>query len=825
MAEFSAMMRQYLEIKAQHKENLVFFRLGDFYELFFDDARLAAEKLGLVLTSRDTGQGKASMCGVPHHAAEGYILRLVDMGHRVALCEQVGDAPKGGLMPRQVVRVYTPGTVMQDEGNGYIAAVFQGKGAFGLAYCDVATGEFLATTLDTEGKLLDELHKIAPVEIIANPDLRPIEAIKNNIGPVPNIYHFWAFLHDVARDKLLGHFGVANLEGYGLVDEPATCAAGALLHYLSEMQAASLAHITTVSTYAVTNYMILDKNTRRNLELTETLWDKGVAGTLLWVLDKTRTAMGGRLLRKWLENPLLDINDINTRQEAVGEYAENAALRGDVAVQLEKIADMERLCAKINYGRVTAGDLAALSNSMAAIADVKGLLDGASSGLNTYFAAEIDDLADVLSKIRAVIPEEAMPGQMIAAGYDQALDSMRMLKNQYIDALNVLENREREATGIKTLKIGHNKIFGHYIEVGNAHRAGLPSHYQRRQTLSGSERYTTHELQQLEMDILTVNEKISLAERELFIGLRTAVAGEIPRIQGAAHMVATVDALLSLGRIAAENSYVRPEMMQGGPIDIKDGRHPVVEQLLTETFVANDAYLDDEANKICIITGPNMAGKSTYLRQVALISIMAQMGSFVPAVAARLPVCDRVFTRVGAGDDLARGKSTFMVEMNEVANILNNATAKSLVILDEIGRGTSTADGFAIALAIVEHISQAVGAKTLFATHFHELTEAEGKIPSVVNYCMQVAEDGEDIRFLRKICRGGADSSYGIHVAKLAGLPAAVISRSAEIQKGLKVQGVFPEQPGQRRERVRIFLEEFGPELAPDQVKALKGLL
>ena len=834
MAEFSAMMRQYMKVKEAHRDALIFFRLGDFYELFFDDARLASQKLGLTLTSRDTGRGKSPMCGVPHHAAEPYIMRLVNMGYRVALCEQVGEAKKGELVPREVVRIYTSGTVVDDtkRGASYIAAVFQAKGkeAFGLAYCDVATGDFLTTHFSETCKLLDELHKIAPVEIVVNPDFKHGDEVKQSVGAASAEYHSWAFFPDIAKEKLISHFGVHNLEGFGLGDEASLCACGALLQYLNEMQSEAAAHIVTISPYAVTNFMSLDKNVRRNLELTETLRDKETEGTLLWALDQTQTAMGGRLLRKWLEGPLLDIKDIICRQQAVQEYVEQAALREEIRERLDKIADMERLSAKINYRRITPQDLMLLGQSIEAIAAVKGLLSGFESKLNSYFANALDDLGDVQDKInRALLGRDE--DCMIAQGYDENLDWLRALKAGHLEALEALEAREKQASGIRGLKIGRNKVYGYYIEVSNAHKGAVPAHFIRRQTLTGSERYTTEELRRFEDEILNLTEEIDNREAELFKALRTAIVREIPRMQLTAHMVASVDVLQSLGQVAAKYNYVCPEMMDLGIIEIEGGRHPVVERLLEHqhSFVANDAYLDNFDNKIAIITGPNMAGKSTYLRQVALICIMAQMGGFVPAKSARLPICDRVFTRVGASDDLAKGQSTFMVEMNEVAGILNNATQHSLIILDEIGRGTGTADGFAIALAIVEYIATKISAKTLFATHFHELTVAEGKIEGVVNYCMQVKEDGDSISFLRKIKRGGADKSYGIAVAKLAGLPGAVIDRSAQIQEKLKIRGVFHDEELARgeamlKQRIRLFLEDRQEELSTAEMRAWEEL-
>jgi len=794
------MMRQYLEIKEAHKDALLFFRLGDFYELFFDDARVASDVLGLHLTSRETGRGKCPMCGLPHHAAEDYILRLVEAGHKVALCEQIpgGEGKKGELMERKVVRIYTPGTVFDDADStsNYVAAIFaMTDTSFGLAYADVTTGDFYAARLGSTDKLVDELHKIRPREIITNPDFPRIADIKSDIGIVTNDYHFWAFLYDFAHEKLISHFGTDSIRSFGLSDEHAISASGALLQYLHETQQNTLSHVNKITAYTPSDFLILDRHTFRNLELTETLREKDTVGTLFWVMDQTKTPMGKRLLRKWLESPLVRIGDIVTRHDAVAEYAENPVQRADMRATLAKIADIERLCGKLTYWRVTARDFVVLKQSIAAIADVKRLLGGTKSTLNTYFWDNLDGLTDVHDKIQKALaetqPANSSEAGIFSDGYNADLDAARTAKNKYLQALANLEQAEKQSTGIKGLKIGQNKIFGYYIEIPNSQHNAIPAHYQRKQTLSSCERYVTDALVQLQVDILTITDSITQIEQHLWRDLRKEIAQEVPRIKLSAHMLATIDVLQSLGEIANNYNYVRPHMSADGAIDIRDGRHPVVERLSDDSFIPNDTYLDNFGNKICIITGPNMAGKSTFLRQVALICIMAQMGSFVPANAARLPICDRIFTRVGASDDLSRGQSTFMVEMNETANILANATHRSLIVLDEIGRGTGTVDGFSIALSIVEYISREISAKTLFATHYHEITSAEGKVPGIVNYRMQVQENGENITFLRKIVPGGADKSYGIHVAKLAGLPAAVIERSLQIQQQYETGSIF----------------------------------
>ena len=830
MSEFSAVMRQYLEIKEANRDALVFFRLGDFYELFFDDARLAADKLGLTLTSRDTGRGKSPMCGVPHHAAEGYILRLVDMGYRIALVEQVGEAQKGGIMRREVVRTYTRGTVVNDTDSraSYIAAVCQerGESAIGLAFCDIATGEFLITFFDNDVKFIDELHKIAPVEIIVNADFGDIQLIESNMDVKPTVYHSWAFHGDHATSTLLSHFGVKSLDGFGIDSTAAISAAGALIQYLGDMQAAALAHITGVSPYAVTDFMVLDKNARRNLELTASLRDGDAVGSLLWVLDYTKTMMGKRLLQKWLLNPLLNISDIACRQQAVAEFVKNAQQHGEIRTTLARIPDLERLCAKLNYRRIGLGDIAALGRAIAAITDVKRLLADFNSQLNAYFAENIDVLPECALEILRAIGDS----QDFLPEYDSELDRLRALKSSLLEQIDALETREREGNGIKSLKIGHNKVFGYYFEVGNNHRDALPERFKRRQTLVGSERYVTDELKQLEVDLLSVIERITETEAGLFDHLLAKIVSEIPRIRLSANMLASIDVLQSLAEAARQYNYVCPEMIDIGLIDIKEGRHPVVERLTHVEFTPNDTYLDNYDSMIAIVTGPNMAGKSTFLRQVALICIMAQMGGFVPATAARLPICDRIFARVGASDDLLRGQSTFMVEMHEVAVILNNATESSLIILDEVGRGTSTADGFAIAMAIVEYISAQIRAKTLFSTHFHELTVMEGNVNGVFNLGMLVKEEGENITFLRKVAHGGASKSYGIAVAKFAGLPTDVVKRSDQIQSTRALHEAYIDAELAKgittlRQRMRLYLEETDIVLTLEELRACKEWL
>ncbi|MCL2573482.1 MAG: DNA mismatch repair protein MutS [Defluviitaleaceae bacterium] len=819
LSDFSPMMQQYMKIKDKHKDALLFFRLGDFYELFFDDARVASEVLGLQLTSRETGQGKCPMCGLPHHAAEGYIIRLVEAGHKVALCEQVAnnESKKGELLEREVVRVFTSGTIFDEtkSASNYIAAIFfdENDMTVGLAYADVSTGDFYTTSLANVDKLIDELHKIKPREIIVNPDFTQIMDVKLNSNIAPEKYHFWAFLYDFAYEKLVAHFAANGLESLDLSNKYLVSACGALLQYLYETHQNTLQHIRKISAYITSDYMAIDRWTYQNLELAEKLHDANDdKGTLFWVMNQTKTPMGKRLLCKWMENPLMSVKDIATRQEAVGEFAADATCRESLREALGRISDMERLCGKLTYWRVTMRDFVALKHSISAIADVKRLLKGFDSTISAYFFENIDELSDVYERIQAAINDNAMSSEneVFADGYSVELDTIRTLKNQLFEALDNLEQTEKKSTGIRSLKVGQNKIFGYYIEIPNSQRNFIPSHYQRRQTLSSCERYVTDNLLKLQDEISNAMDSVAVIEQELWSKFRDGIAKEVPRLQLTAHMLATIDVLQSMGEIADKYNYTRPQISNTGAINITNGRHPVIERLSGDAFVPNNTYLDNIGNKIAIITGPNMAGKSTFLRQVALICIMAQMGSFVPADSASLPICDRVFTRVGASDDLVRGQSTFMKEMHETANILSNATHRSLIVLDEIGRGTGTVDGFSIALAVVEYIATEISAKTLFATHFHEMTAAEGKITGVANYRMEVLEDGENITFLHKVVPGGADKSYGIFVAKLAGLPAAVITRAMQVQKSLETGSVFEDNDN---DTYKIDLDEINSKL------------
>ena len=800
----SPMMQQYFEIKNKNKDYLLFYRLGDFYELFFDDAKLVSRELDLTLTGRDCGQGeRAPMCGVPYHAVDGYLNRLVSRGHKVAICEQVED-PKlaKGIVKREVIRVVTPGTNMDiqalDESkNNYIMCIVYMADRYGLSVADVTTGEYLGTELDSQTKLMDELYKFMPSEIVCNEAFYmsglDLDDLKNRLHMAIYSLEAWYFDDALCRETLQEHFKVASLEGIGLSDyECGMIASGALLKYLEETQKNSLSHMSRLTRYATGNYMVLDSATRRNLELVETLREKQKRGSLLWVLDKTKTAMGARTLRKYVEQPLIDKKSIVKRLDAVAELKDNAICREEIREYLNPVYDLERLVGKITYQSANPRDLIAFQSSLSMLPSVKCILKDMESDLLKEIYEELDPLEELCDLVGRAIQEEpplAMKeGGIIKDGYNEEVDRLRKAKSEGKNWLADLETKEREKTGIKNLRIRYNKVFGYYLEVTNSFKDLVPDYYTRKQTLANAERYIIPELKELEDTILGAEDKLCALEYELYCEVRNTIAAELTRIQRTAKAVAKLDVIASLALVAERNNYVRPKINEKGVIDIRDGRHPVVEKMIpNDMFIANDTYLDDKKQRISIITGPNMAGKSTYMRQAALIVLMAQLGSFVPASSANIGLVDRIFTRVGASDDLASGQSTFMVEMNEVANILRNATSKSLLILDEIGRGTSTFDGLSIAWAVVEYISNSklLGAKTLFATHYHELTELEGKISNVNNYCIAVKEKGDDIVFLRKIVKGGADKSYGIQVAKLAGVPDPVINRAKEIVEEL----------------------------------------
>lgn len=802
MAEVTPMMKQYLEIKNANKDSILFFRLGDFYEMFFDDAVLVSKELELTLTGKDCGlDERAPMCGIPYHAVEGYLVRLIKKGYKVAICEQVEDPKMAkGIVKREIVRVVTPGTVtesvMLDENkNNYIATIYKVGMYIGFAFADVTTGELMCTEFTGVNgliNLVDELARLSPSELIVNQsffesaDINYIKQRFNSyITPISDEH----FNREEAINRI--KIKVTNFEDESKVPSVGIIATGTLLMYLEEIQKSNLEHINKLNVYNAERFMSIDLSTRRNLEITETMREKSRKGTLIWVMDATKTAMGARMLRSFVERPLIDVNKINERLNSVEILKNNPILRSDIADSLNKIYDIERLIGKIVYGSANARDLVALKLSLMQLPELKQLLITIDDELISKLTENLDLVEEIKDLIdKSIIddpPITIKEGGIIKKGYNSEVDRLREAGTNGKTWLAELESSEREKTGIKNLKISFNKVFGYYIEVTKSNLSMVPDYYIRKQTLTTGERYIIPELKEMEDTILGAEEKIVVLEYDLFNEIRKIISKEIERLQKTASVIANIDALTSLAEIAEKNNYVKPLVDDGEIIEIKEGRHPVIEKMMSDgEFIANDTLLDLTENTINIITGPNMAGKSTYMRQVALITMMAQIGSFVPAEFAHIGVVDKVFTRVGASDDLAMGQSTFMVEMVEVANILNNATKRSLVVLDEIGRGTSTFDGLSIAWAVIEHISENIGARTLFATHYHEITELENKIENVKNYCISVKEKGEDVIFLRKILRGGADGSYGIHVAKLAGVPYAVINRAKEVLKQLE---------------------------------------
>ncbi len=800
MAELTPMMQQYMETKNQYKDCILFYRLGDFYEMFFEDAITASRVLEITLTGKNCGlEERAPMCGVPHHSVEGYLNRLVQNGYKVAICEQMEDPKQAkGIVRREVVRIVTPGTNLNTQAldatkNNYIMCIVYLDDHFGLSIADVTTGDYFVTELDSARKLQDEIAKYAPSEIICNESLYvsgfDLEDLKNRLGITIYALDAWYFDDDACTKVLKEHFKVAAMQGLGIGDYTSgMIAAGALLQYLYETQKNALTHLTSIKSYSSGKYMLLDSSSRRNLELCETLREKQKRGSLLWVLDKTKTAMGARMLRSYVEQPLIQKTEIIDRLNAVEELKNDTITREELREYLAPVYDLERLISKITYQSANPRDLIAFKSSLEMLPHIKCILGDAQTPLLRSIYEELDTLEELCQLIQCAIEEEpplAMKeGGIIKSGYNEDVDRLRNAKTEGKTWLAQVEEDEREKTGIKNLRIKYNKVFGYYLEVTNSYKDLVPDYYMRKQTLTNAERYITPKLKELEDMILGAEDKLYALEYELYCGIRETIAREVVRVQQTAKALAKIDVFTSLAYVAERNNFVKPEINEKGVIDIKNGRHPVVEKMIpNEMFIENDTYLDDKKNRIAIITGPNMAGKSTYMRQTALIVLMAQLGSFVPAESANIGIVDRIFTRVGASDDLASGQSTFMVEMTEVANILRNATSKSLLILDEIGRGTSTFDGLSIAWAVVEHISnkRLLGAKTLFATHYHELTELEGKLDSVNNYCIAVKERGDDIVFLRKIVKGGADKSYGIQVAKLAGVPDTVIQRAKEI--------------------------------------------
>ena len=814
MAEYSPMMQHYLDTKNQYKDCILFYRLGDFYEMFFDDAIKVSRELELTLTGKDCGQEeRAPMCGIPFHAAESYISRLIAKGYKVAICEQLEDPKQAkGIVKRDVIRVVTPGTVMEanlldDRKNNYIMCVYKNGIYFGVTVCDITTGDFRTTEIketNNFASLLDEISKYSPAELVVNSMLyecqEEVQKIRERFdiyitkleeGKFTDNYEELGERYNIVDDE---NRKIENLEEYML----SVASTNALLTYLLDTQKNNLDHINKLIIYSTTKYMSLDINARRNLEITEKLRDKSKKGTLLWVLDKTSTSMGGRLLRRWLNNPLIDDKKINKRLDAVQELKDNIILRGEMTDSLKKVYDIERLAGKISYGSANARDLISLKNSAKQLPEIKKILSEAKSSLLKEMYENVDVLEDVYELIDKTIVDEppisVKEGGLIKLGFDEEVDKLKTATTDGKNWIVQLEAEEREKTGIKGLKVGFNKVFGYYIEVTKSNVSLVPDRYIRKQTLTNGERYITEELKNLENQILGAEEKVVNLEYNIFAMVRDKIESQVERLQKSAGIVAMIDALCSFATVAEDMNYVRPEVDNSGVIDIKDGRHPVIEKILPSgSFVQNDTYLDERENRLSIITGPNMAGKSTYMRQVALVALMAQVGSFVPASYAKIGVVDKIFTRVGASDDLSMGQSTFMVEMMEVAQILKEATKNSLVILDEIGRGTSTYDGLSIAWAVAEYISdkEKCGAKTLFATHYHELTDLENKLEGVKNYSIAVKEKGEDIIFLRKIVKGGTDESYGVHVAKLAGVPQVVTKRANEILKSIERKNVL----------------------------------
>ncbi len=834
LTKVSPMMQHYIETKKEYGDCILFYRLGDFYEMFFEDAVLVSKTLELTLTGKACGlEERAPMCGIPFHAADGYINRLVSEGFKVAICEQVED-PKlaKGIVKREVIRVVTPGTNVSPESldestNSYIMSIVHLQNKIGISFADISTGDFFVTEVEDNKKLLDEINKIMPKEIICNDAFLvssvDTEDIKNRLKICINALGPWYFEEDNCKNILLKHFRCLDITALGIEDfASGIIASGALLTYLYETQKVSLSQLTHISPYICSKYMLLDSSTRRNLELTYTLREKQKRGTLLWVLDKTKTAMGARTLRGYIEQPLIDQEEIIKRQDFVKELLNNSVDRDEVREYLSAIYDLERLLTKVSYKSANPRDLVALKNSLKMLPHIKNIISNFECQLVKELNENLDPLEDIANLIDQAIIEDpplsSKEGGFIREGYDENIDKLKVAKTDGKNWLLELETTERERTGIKGLKVKYNKVFGYYFEVTNSYKDLVPEDYIRKQTLTGAERFTTPKLKELEDMILNAQDKLFALEYDAFCTVRDHIEASLVRIQKSAKSIAAIDAFASLAVVAERNRFVCPHINTKGVIDIKGGRHPVVEKMLSNgMFIDNDTYLDNKKDAINVITGPNMAGKSTYMRQVALIVLMAQIGSYVPATKANIGIVDRIFTRVGASDDLASGQSTFMLEMNEVANILRNATSNSLLILDEIGRGTSTFDGLSIAWAVIEHIAnkKILGAKTLFATHYHELTELEGKMDNVHNYCIAVKEKGDDIVFLRKIIKGGADRSYGIQVAKLAGVPDMVIDRAKEIAMTLsdndvteKLQSINIDSNDKSKKHTPVTIEE-----------------
>ena len=828
MAEFSPMMQRYLETKEEYKDCILFYRLGDFYEMFFDDAITASRELELTLTGKDCGQEeRAPMCGIPHHAAEIYISKLIAKGYKVAICEQLEDPKKAkGIVKRGVIRVVTPGTVvesnmLEERKNNFIMSIFKSGIYYGISVCDISTGEFYAAEIKDNYNfpmLLDEIARYTPSELLVNSMMcnckEEISKIKERFE---NIY-ITNFNDKFFTDELNNinfRFNILDNSGRKIEDIKSKTLAissiNALIEYIEETQKTTLDHINKIIIYQLSKYMALDINARRNLEITEKMRDKSKKGTLLWVLDKTSTSMGGRLLRRWLNDPLVDINEIQKRLNAVKELKDNIMFRGDVIESLKKVYDIERLAGKMAFGNANARDMITLKNSLYKLPEIKQLLKESKSPMLIELYNKLDELQDIYDLIETSIiddpPMTIKDGGIIKLGYDEEIDKLKTAQTEGKNWLIKLESEEKEKTGIKNLKIGFNKVFGYFIEVTKSNLDQVPERYIRKQTLTNAERYITEELKNLENQILGAEEKVINLEYEAFTKIREQIAKNIKRLQATSEVISTLDVLSSFAQVAEDMNYCMPNINNNGVINIKNGRHPVIEKIIgAGSFVENDTYLDKDQNRLAIITGPNMAGKSTYMRQVALITLMAQVGSFVPAESADIGVVDKIFTRVGASDDLSMGQSTFMVEMMEVATILKEATPNSLVILDEIGRGTSTYDGLSIAWAVAEYIAdkEKCGAKTLFATHYHELTELENKLDGIKNYSIAVKEKGEDIIFLRKIVEGGTDESYGVHVAKLAGVPKTVTTRANEILRSLERKNIITNKKIEKKDNKQV---------------------
>ncbi len=828
MAEYSPMMQKYLETKEQYKDCILFYRLGDFYEMFFDDAITVSRELELTLTGKDCGQEeRAPMCGVPHHAADLYVSKLIAKGHKVAICEQLEDPKTSkGIVKRGVIRVVTPGTLvdsnmLEERKNNYIMSIFKSGIYFGISVCDISTGEFYSAEIKDNNNfpmLLDEIARYTPSELVINSMMADsTEEIGKIKERFENIYitkfNDKFFTNELNNLNLRFNIidtnskKIDNLEDRKL----AISSINSLIEYIEETQKTSLDHINKIVVYQLSRYMALDINARRNLEITEKMRDKSKKGTLLWVLDKTSTSMGGRLLRRWLNDPLIDVKEINRRLDAVKELKDSIILRGDIIENLKKVYDIERLSGKMAYGNANARDMVTLKNSLFKLPEVKMSLKDCKCELLKDLYENLDELQDIYKLIDNSIvddpPMTVKDGGIIKLGYDEDIDKLKTAQTEGKNWLIKLEAEEKEKTGIKNLKIGFNKVFGYFLEVTKSNLDLVPDTYIRKQTLTNAERYITEELKNLENQILGAEEKVVVLEYEAFTKIREEISKNIVRLQKTSEIVSTLDVLTSFSQVAEDMNYCMPEVNSEGTINIENGRHPVIEKMLgAGSFVENDTYLDKNDNRLSIITGPNMAGKSTYMRQVALITLMAQVGSFVPATSAKIGVVDKIFTRVGASDDLSMGQSTFMVEMMEVATILKEATSNSLVILDEIGRGTSTYDGLSIAWAVAEYIADKTkcGAKTLFATHYHELTELEEKLEGVKNYNIAVKEKGEDIIFLRKILRGGTDESYGIHVARLAGVPKAVTQKADEILKGLERKNIMTGKKQEKQNKKQV---------------------